>query len=27
MTILIKNAETIFEKFELKLEKWAEKIF
>jgi len=27
MSIIIKNAETLFERFESKMEMWAEKIF
>jgi len=27
MSIIIKNAETMFEKFESKMELWAEKLF
>lgn len=27
MAILIKNAETLFERFETKIEMWAEKLF
>lgn len=27
MSLIIKNAETLFEKFEIRLEKWAEKLF
>jgi len=27
MSLLIKNAESLFEKFEKHLEKWAEKLF
>jgi len=27
MSILIKNAETLFERFEYKMEVWAEKLF
>jgi len=27
MSIIIKNAETMFEKFEYKMEIWAEKLF
>lgn len=27
MSLIIKNAETLFERFEAKIENWAEKIF
>jgi len=27
MSLFIKNAETLFEKFESKMERWAEKLF